>query len=282
MEPKKDRKKEKIIIMMILILIALIIIIFLLLRNIGKIQNQPQMPTGNVDIFEIIFGNTSKNQCNCGCDCQNGQIDAGNKCDCNRPNCICNQNTPQNTDNNANAGVNNNDNNGNNNNDNDNDDNNKDNDNDDNDDNEETQKSGIEIYENGNTYAASKDLDIFTQTAYYVVDGKIAPGSENTYQFIVKNNNDFNIKYDLDMIETNEHKINMKYRLRRNGKYIIGSEGEYVTAEEIMQKARGLSNNGYDVYELDWKWEESSRDTEIGKDINANYKLNLKITATQE
>lgn len=136
------------------------------------------------------------------------------------------------------------------------------------------------VYDKDLVYSNNTKLNIFTQTSYHIVNDKIAPTSENSYQFVIRNNNDFNIKYNLEMIETNKYNINMKFRLKLNGKYVVGSDGKYVTASELNQYDMFLAGNKYDVYTLDWKWFESSNDTEIGTNIKSNYKLDLKITAS--
>jgi len=73
----------------------------------------------------------------------------------------------------------------------------------------------------------------------------------------------------------------MKFRLKLNGVYVVGSNDEYVTADELFQYDMILADNNYDVYTLDWKWFEGPNDTEIGTNINSKYKLSLDIAARQ-
>ncbi len=259
---EKEKKNEKNFIIMILILIALIIIIFLLIRNLGFIEHKPQIPTGNVDIFDIIFQQSCNNSC-----CKNNGINC-NECD------ICNKN-------NINCGTfgdNNNNNNGNSNNK-----NNNDNSNNNNNSNPpiiEDKQDELEVYDNETKFSQNTPLNIFTNTTYYVVGDKISPSSENSYQFVIRNNNGFNINYDLELNEDNKYNINMKYRLKLNGEYVSGSDDEWLTYDEINQYDVKLSANNYNVYTLDWKWVESENDTEVGTNIDSNYKLELKITAS--
>ena len=86
---------------------------------------------------------------------------------------------------------------------------------------------GVEVFDEKTAYSKKTTLDIFNSSTYYVADNKIAPASENSYQFVIRNNNDFNIEYDLDMIEENKYNINMKYRLKLNGVYVAGSDEEW-------------------------------------------------------
>ena len=221
---KQEKKNEKNFIVMLLILIALIIIIFLLVRSLGFIDHRPRIPTGNIDIFDIIF----KKDCDNNCNCSDGTTSVGGS------------GSESNED-----------------------------------------KDGVEVFERQIEYSQDTQLHIFTNTAYYVVDNKIAPASENSYQFVIRNNNEFNIKYDLDLLEDNKYNINMKYRLKLNGVYVAGNDDKWLTYDELKQENIALAANTYDVYTLDWKWFEGSNDTEVGTNINSNYKLDLRITASE-
>lgn len=256
MNTKEGKRNEKNFIVMILILIALIIIIFLLVRNLGFIDHKPRIPTGNVDVFDIIF------QQNCNNDCCKNNVNCEN-CDiCNKNNMNCTNfaNTTKNNSSNAtNNGTSNNvsstkptD-----------------------------EKVRVEIFDKDTKFSYNTPLNIFTNTTYYVVDNKIAPLSENSYQFVIKNNNSSNIKYNLEFNENNTYRINMKYRLKVNGAYVAGNDDNWLTYRELKQNSIGLSANNYDAYTIDWKWEESENDTEVGTNINSNYKLELKITASE-
>ncbi len=196
-----------------------------------------------------VCNNCNNNTATCCEYCKNHSINCGN-------NCGSNNNTNNSGNNEGNSGNNGN-----------------------NDDNTENK---VVVYDSDTEYSSNTPLNIFTQTAYYVVEDKIAPTSENTYQFVIKNSNNFNIKYNIQAMETNKYNINMKYRLKQNGDYVLGNDNEYVTADEIEQYNIGLAGNTYDVYTLDWKWFESSNDTEIGEDISSYYKLNLKVTAIED
>ncbi len=279
-ENYKSDKKKKHIILATIIIILLIIIIFLLIRCLGKIENGYRIPTGNIDIFDIVFGNSANCTCGCNCNNQNNVV-----CNCNAEGCICNGNNvlplteetssnskkqrrllgkisttteqnsaPQgNAQGNGQGAV---------------EDNN-------------TQGS-LDVYDEDDvTVENNTKLNIFKQATYHVLNDKIAPTSENTYQFVVRNNNNFNLSYDLEMFEKNTHNINMKFRLKLNGKYIIGNDKQYVDAEELSKYDLDLPAKTYDVYTLDWKWVESDNDTDIGTSIDAAYQLYMKVYAEQ-
>lgn len=245
MDKQEENKNEKNFIVMVLILIALIVIIFLLVKQLGFIDHKPRIPTGNIDIFDIIFKQECNNNCKCNCNsCNNGNCNnCSNINNCNKNNC--------NNNNNSSSGQK-----------------------------QPTQNSGIEVLDGKTKFSHNTPLNIFTNTTYYVVDDKIAPLTENAYQFVIRNHNDFNIKYSLELNEENKYAINMKYRLKLNGIYVAGNDDKWLTYNELNQYNIGLSANTYDVYTLDWKWFESENDTEVGTNINSNYKLELKITAS--
>ena len=259
----KEKKNEIFFILMFLIIIILIITIFLLVRNLGFINDKPKIPTGNIDIFDIIF--EQNNNCNCNCDSCN-KNNCNNCTDLNK--CISN-NCNNNNYSSSNYNNNNSNNNG----------NNSNSGNNGNEISQPDKESGIEVFDKETEYSKNTTLNIFTNTTYYVVDDKIAPLTENSYQFIIRNHNDFNIKYNLELNEENFNKINMKYRLKLNDEYVSGDNETWLTYDELKQDSIVLSANNYDVYTLDWKWFESENDTEVGTSINSDYKLKLKITA---
>lgn len=137
------------------------------------------------------------------------------------------------------------------------------------------------IYDQNNQKIDAAPLKIFEHKSYQVKNDVIAPGTENTYQFIIRNNNEFAIIYDLEIDETNIYEINMKFRLKQNGEYILGSDNEWVTAEDLKQSEVILAHESYNVYTLDWKWFESKNDTIIGENIESNYKLDINFNSNR-
>ena len=237
-QEEREKKNEK-----------FFIIVFLLIRCLGFIDHKPKIPTGNIDIFDIIFEQNCNNNCNCNCNsCNNG----------NCKNCTNSNNCTSTNYNNSNSNSNN-----------------------FNGTTQPEEKSGLEVFDKETEYTHNTPLSIFTNTTYYVVENKIAPLTENAYQFVIRNHNDFNIKYILELNEENKYDINMKYRLKVNGVYVAGNDDKWLTYNELNQYNIGLSANNYDVYTLEWKWFESENDTEVGTNINSNYKLGLKITASE-
>ncbi len=199
-QEKIEEKNEKQFLKVIIIFFIIVLLFFLFVRSMGLIDHKPKIPTGNVDVFDIIF--------------------------------------------------------------------------------ESHGASSVEVFDEDIYYSKDTKLNIFTKPSYYVLKNKIAPGSENTYEFVVRNNR-YNIKYNLVFTESNEFNVNMKYKLKLNDKYIAGDEDHYVSYQELNRDIDCyLTENSYDVYKLEWKWVENENDTKVGERINAYYQLNLKIGAT--
>ena len=137
------------------------------------------------------------------------------------------------------------------------------------------------VYDENKQKIDTAPLKIFEHKSYHVKNDVIAPETENSYQFIIRNNNEFAIIYDLNISETNIYKINMKFRLKQNGDYILGNDKEWVTAEELKQSEVILAHDSFNVYTLDWKWFESENDTNIAEDIESNYKLDITFNSNR-
>lgn len=136
----------------------------------------------------------------------------------------------------------------------------------------------LNVYDNEKDpieWNGSTDLQIFSKSIYNV-DGYIAPESENTYEFIVRNNTSYRIKYSITFIEDNIYHINMKYKLKKNDSYIYG---DYTNASGLTVSEFVLDPNENDTYYLDWKWISSDNDMEIGTNPEAKYGLRIEVEA---
>lgn len=132
---------------------------------------------------------------------------------------------------------------------------------------------------NGN-YIYQENLAIFENPAFEYTN-KIAPGSSNTYNFEVHNNTNVTLKYYVEMYEETEYSVNLKYRLKKEGNYVIGSDSSWVTADELKTAFSNISSNSSDKYSLDWKWEyedgKDTQDTIAGTNMTSEYKLNIRF-----
>ena len=127
---------------------------------------------------------------------------------------------------------------------------------------------------NGN-YLYQQKLEIFNNS--YFNTNKIAPGISSTYYFVVHNSSEVNVKYNIEMIETSEYNINLKYRLKKNNAYVIGNENTWVTANDLITSFSNLNVSTSDSYALDWKWFDANNDTEIGENMVSEYKLKIRV-----
>ena len=110
----------------------------------------------------------------------------------------------------------------------------------------------------------------------------VAPYDSGVYEFDVKNTISKNITYDLDLEEENEDRVNIKYKLKKNGNYIID---HWVYYDEVNLKDVKLSAKQTDSFELEWCWvsENNELDTQIGlKKERAQYAVTIKVLAVQE
>ena len=139
-------------------------------------------------------------------------------------------------------------------------------------------KDDINLSNNGASWSSTNNLRIFTNSMYSI-EPKILPESSNVYKFVVKNNTNYNVKYLIKFLETNPYDINMRYRLKRGNNYVVGNDNEWVIYSALNLNNISLNANTDHIYYLEWKWVSSDNDTEIGSNVNASYKLDIKIEA---
>ena len=241
-----NKEKNKIVCMSLLILI--IILLYLLIKRFGYIENHsPLVPTGNIDVFEID------------CDCLEEVIEDTSSniiphkviCKNKKNNTIEDIITPTYRDG------------------------------------EETiieeEEEELRIIENLFVFDDyklwdAKELRIFDNPAYEYRN-IIAPGSQNSYTFVIKNDNDFDVNVDILFTENNKNKINMKYKLIHDGNYLLGTNSKYVDINSKKIRNLDIPAYGEEIYNLDWKWIDSSNDTKIGFDKNSKYKLSILVGA---
>lgn len=145
------------------------------------------------------------------------------------------------------------------------------------------ESDGLVVYDK-NVFFGEGELKIFENPAYEYKE-IIAPGSSNTYQFIIRNNNPFDMEVNFNTAEVNKNNVKLKFRLRENNKYIIGDSSNWVTIKDLKYSNIKINSMKYKTYSLDWKWEYSESknqdkiDTFIGFDAVDKYKLLINIKA---
>jgi len=127
----------------------------------------------------------------------------------------------------------------------------------------------IEVSSENENWIHETKLNIFNNEQYNY-DKMIAPGSAGTYNFVIRGMNDaINFKYKIEFKDSFSEKINMKFRLKQDGKYLEKNGEEWVDLSQI--NVYDLPLNGLDehCYTLEWKWMDSEDDTQSG--INGDY-----------
>ncbi len=133
--------------------------------------------------------------------------------------------------------------------------------------------SGLQVSDELLTWRAINKLNVF-KNPVYKMEEIIAPGSSNSYSFVIKNNSDCDLTYSLTFLEKNEFEINMKYRLKKNDAYIIE---DWVSGDELVSDEEVLKRGKDDKYVLEWKWFDHSNDTSIGAIEDSTYSLSIEI-----
>ena len=128
----------------------------------------------------------------------------------------------------------------------------------------------------------TQTLDLATTTYQNIAEGKIAPGVQGTYIYTVENYGEKPMVYDMKYTDENPYKINMVYKLKRNGQYVAGNENTWVNLSKLDLKDLKIKSKTTDIYSLEWKWEDSENDTEIGETEGANYKLFISSYAEED
>ena len=97
------------------------------------------------------------------------------------------------------------------------------------------------------------------------------------YSFEITNGRGNKIGYNISFNDTNIYNINMKYRLKKDNTYVVGDDNTWVSINELFYNNQVLNINQSAYFILEWIWEDSDNDTEIGKTMGANYSLNITV-----
>ena len=136
----------------------------------------------------------------------------------------------------------------------------------------------------GSRWSQLNRLNVFANPKY---DGQhmIAPKSSGEYAFTVANSARFPLKYTLQISDENEAGVPMEYRLKQGGKYLAGSDSEWVGVSALAEISNELSHESETAYLLEWRWpgDNDEVDTRAGiaAQDGAKYLLNFGITAEQ-
>lgn len=138
--------------------------------------------------------------------------------------------------------------------------------------------------------AAVTELDIFginetiTDDDGNIIETKrkdkiIYPGLEGEYQFKIENVSNMALFYDPSFMDVNEFDIPMRFKLKQGNDYIVGSQEEWATIDELKVETQKLMPERKHLYTLEWKWLEldDQKDTEIGMEELAQYEFTINI-----
>lgn len=131
----------------------------------------------------------------------------------------------------------------------------------------------------GRSWDDMENIPVFMNEVFG--DTVIAPGQDGTYAFTFENRNDNALVFSFTFTEANDYGIDITYRLKRDGAYIVGADGNYVGVEPLSVGAGGLTieANSDSVFELEWKWAHNDAvDTAAGEN-GATYTLNIGFSA---
>lgn len=125
-----------------------------------------------------------------------------------------------------------------------------------------------------------KELDMFKNSTFQD-RAIIAPGVTGKYNFTIENDSDVPFNYKMSFTEENPYNVNMVYKLKSNGVYVLGSENEWATHEQLTRANIVIDSLKTDLYTVEWRWEDTDYDTQIGETEGANYKMHVEVDAEQ-
>lgn len=141
---------------------------------------------------------------------------------------------------------------------------------------------GIVVTEDDIGIEKNTKLNIFNNEKF---EGEkiIAPHSQGTYKFYIKNKSNRDINYNIKFSDEMKKFVNMKYRLKIDNIYIRGNEEGYTTIENLDVNNITVPKDSINVFTLEWYWEDNDElDTKVGTSEERYYTINLKIEASQD
>lgn len=131
------------------------------------------------------------------------------------------------------------------------------------------------VVSEGNKWGTEQEINVFNNEFYS--DNIIAPGVCGKYDFTVENTGHKLVTYNLDLEEINDKNINLQYKVKMNGEYILE---QWTRVEDISLSTFQLQPYTNAEYIFEWEWIDAENDTIIGEDAeNTMYKIKIKINA---
>lgn len=135
---------------------------------------------------------------------------------------------------------------------------------------EDTAIPSLIVYDDQQVWSTKTEIELFSmeyengeEKVTVLSDNKenlIAPGTENSYTFRLKNTGNVSMNYSVTMrayISDNVTSIPVEVRMRDfNGNYCIGDEDSYAPVSELdgLQDYNTLAAGYYAYYTLEWHW----------------------------
>ena len=140
----------------------------------------------------------------------------------------------------------------------------------------------IEVTQDDLEITKDTQLDIFNNSKF---NGEkiIAPQSQGTYQFCVKNESNQDIIYNIRFADEMQNFVNMKYRLKIDNIYVRGDKNNYVKISDLDIENITVLEDSINIYTLEWYWDDDDeRDTYVGsQETDQYYTLTLNIDASK-
>lgn len=145
-----------------------------------------------------------------------------------------------------------------------------------------TYTDGIVVTEDDIGIEKDTQLNIFNNEKFKG-EKIIAPYSQGTYKFYIKNKSNRDINYNIKFSDEMKKFVNMKYRLKIDNIYIRGNEEGYTTIENLDVNNVTVPKDSINMFTLEWYWEDNDElDTKVGTSDERYYTINLKIEAFKD
>ena len=145
-------------------------------------------------------------------------------------------------------------------------------------DSEESKVPEILITQDDIEVTKDTQLNIFNNTEF---NNKkiIAPHSKGTYNFLIQNNTNSDVIYNIKFNNEMQNFVNMKYKLKLDNIYVKGNKSEYITLDQMNLDDIVVLKNSTNIYTLEWYWDDNDElDTHVGSQEEDNYyTINLDI-----
>jgi hypothetical protein len=145
----------------------------------------------------------------------------------------------------------------------------------------------MDVYQvkDGKVFGIDTQLDIFNDDPRFAPDRLIAPFTNQTFEFGVRNTmTDMSLPYTLSIKGTNLADLPIVASLTRNGTYVLGgpSAAQMVPLSEISFDEQNLAANATDLFVLNYQWRTvtDELDTALGDDGTQTYSVLISARGT--